>query len=128
MDNNASRELLLEHYKSPANLGKPSNYSHEHKLVNRNCGDEIIVYLSVVAGKLEKVNYEVTACALCTASASILSEELAGQDLSHVEKLEQNYLEELLGSQLSINRVKCALLPLRAIQQAAGLREKASNF
>lgn len=122
------REFLLEHYQNPANTGKPDSYSHSHTLVNRSCGDEITVYVSFTNGKVNDIHYEISGCALSIATSSILSQELVGKSLDEVKILNENFLEELLHTKLSINRVKCALLPLRAIQQAIGAADKSDNI
>lgn len=129
MSNNPlDREILAENYRHPQNTGKPERFTHRHDLANRTCGDEISVYLHVTSDTLQKINYEARACALCIASASILSQELVNMPLEELAKWEETDVEKLLDSQLSISRVKCALLPLRAIQQALGLRPPAAEF
>lgn len=129
MSNNPlAREILAENYRHPQNTGKPEHFTHSHDLANRTCGDEITVYLNVKNDTLASVNYDARACALCIASASILSQELVNMPLTELAKWEETDVEKLLDSQLSISRVKCALLPLRAIQQALGLRPAAAEF
>jgi nitrogen fixation NifU-like protein len=115
---NAIREFVLENYKSPVNRGKPEAYTHSATHLNRSCGDEIEVYLTVVAGKVTSIHYEVRGCALTIATASILSQELQSQAVKDIDVHNQDYLEELLETKLSLGRVKCALLPLEAIKKA----------
>lgn len=126
--NPLQRELLLENYREPQNNFKPDSYTHSHVLKNLSCGDEIVVYLTLKDGIITAVNYEVRACALAIATASILSQELVGKTLVDITSLDEKYLNQLLETELTISRVKCALLPLRALQQAAELTEKVSDF
>lgn len=129
MDNNPlAREILAENYRQPQNLGKPEHFTHSHELANRSCGDEMNVYLTVTDGVVQSINYEIKACALTVATASLLSQELAGKTLTEIKSWEQTEIEDLIGTKLSLSRVKCALLPLRGIQQALDLQPKASDF
>jgi nitrogen fixation NifU-like protein len=57
------------------------------------------------------------------ASASILSEELVGQKISEIRKLDSKYILKLLGIVLTPSRLKCALLPLEAMKIALNLDE-----
>lgn len=130
MDNSnpLQREIILENYRNPENNFIPDNYTHSHELKNLSCGDEITVYLSIEGETLKKINYQTRSCAICTASASILSQALENESLGNVKNLNEAYVEEVIGAKLSISRVKCALLPLRAIQQAANLQTQVAHF
>jgi len=129
MDNpNLAREIILENYKNPQNNSLPFTYTHTHTLVNRTCGDEITVYISVRDSQIVSINYLLRGCAITTASASLQSIELVGKNLTEVSTLDQDYVEELLNIKLSLSRVKCALLPLSAIQQALNLKEHSEVF
>lgn len=119
-----TRQLIIDNYRAPENRGKPESFTHSHKLANRTCGDEIEVYLTIEDQHITKLNYEVKGCALSIAAASLISQDLPGLDIAQIKDLDENYIEELLETKLSIGRVKCGLLPLQAIQQAAELVEK----
>ena len=41
------QDIILEHGKSPRNLGKCEGYSHEAKGYNPLCGDKVHVYLKL---------------------------------------------------------------------------------
>ena len=44
------QDIILEHGKSPRNLGKCEGYSHEAKGYNPLCGDKVHVYLKLNKG------------------------------------------------------------------------------
>lgn len=113
-----SRELILENYKNPINIGKPDKYTHSAVQINRSCGDEVEVFLSVKNDQIEAANYEITGCALSIASASIISEALIGMKKLEVSSLDDKFVEKQLGSELTINRKKCATLAFLAFQAA----------
>jgi nitrogen fixation NifU-like protein len=120
------REILLENYKNPINNFKPEVYTHKHKLDNSSCGDEITVYVEIddSGTELKKVHYEIRACALSVASASLLSEELKGVKIAELNRWSKEEVEKVIGTKLSTARIKCGMLPLEAIKQAIGLIEK----
>ena len=45
------QDIILEHGKSPRNLGKCKGYSHEAKGYNPLCGDKVHIYLKFDNGK-----------------------------------------------------------------------------
>jgi len=69
------QDIILEHGKSPRNLGKSKGYSHEAKGYNPLCGDKVHVYLkSDNKKKVENLTFEGDGCAISLASASIMTE------------------------------------------------------
>lgn len=105
---NIYSDILLDHAKHPRNVGK---FSDAKKVTETNvsCGDSITVYV-----KNKKVKYEIEGCAVATASASLLSEI----NLIKLKKMTEKDLVKVLGFELTPARVKCATLPLLAIQKA----------
>ena len=41
------QDIILEHGKSPRNLGKCKGYNHDAKGYNPLCGDKVLVYLKL---------------------------------------------------------------------------------
>ena len=112
------RENILDHYKRPRNRGKmagPDSSAHD---TNPLCGDEISMFLKVKGGKLEDVKFEGTACAICIASASMLTEEAMGRGMEEARKLGKERLLSLVGIDPGPARLKCALLPLKVFKLA----------
>lgn len=105
---NLYNDLLLDHAKHPRNVGKFSNAKKASE-INLSCGDSITVYV-----KNKKIKYEIEGCAVATASASLLSEI----NLIKLKKMTEKDLIKVLGFELTPARLKCAMLPLAAIQKA----------
>ncbi|OGY92261.1 MAG: hypothetical protein A3H70_03405 [Candidatus Komeilibacteria bacterium RIFCSPLOWO2_02_FULL_48_11] len=57
-----------------------------------------------------------TACAISTASASLFTEFLKNKTCAELEAINENAIYELLGAEINPGRVKCALLPLMALE------------
>lgn len=118
---NIYQQQILEHYHQPQNSGKPGDYTHTLRLENLSCGDEITVYLTVKNETITDIHYEASGCAISVASASMLSEDLKGKSIPDIQALSVGDVLKLLGIELTTSRLKCADLPLQAIQKAVKL-------
>ena len=87
------QDIILEHGKSPRNLGKCEGYSHEAKGYNPLCGDKIHVYLKLnEKKKIEDASFEGSGCAISTASASIMTDLVKGKEESEVKEIVKDFL------------------------------------
>jgi nitrogen fixation NifU-like protein len=114
------RENILDHYKRPRNWGTldPADLEFEDK--NPSCGDQLKVTMRVdVAGVVTDVRFDGHGCAISQSSASMASEELVGMTVDELRALDQDFILELLGIDISATRIKCALLSLKIIKSAA---------
>ena len=112
------REEILQHYQHPRNAGKPATFTHTAKKDNPFCGDEIEVFLMIDNGVIKDIHFVAKGCAISIASASMLSERLCGLRVKRVNELKTTNILKLMKIQLTPTRLKCALLPLEAIQTA----------
>lgn len=110
-------EDILEHYKHPQNFGLLPHATYTRKEHNPTCGDTFTFSVHVNEdGKIDAVGFDGEGCAISTASASLLTEELKGKSLNEVKQMtKDNILEMLGGIELGPTRLKCALLPLQAV-------------
>ncbi|HLC47295.1 MAG TPA: SUF system NifU family Fe-S cluster assembly protein [Candidatus Nanoarchaeia archaeon] len=120
MDNAAMyRENILEHYQHPNNKGRLIGATCEHRAHNPLCGDDITIQLKIKGGKVEDVKFNGIGCAINTAAASLLTDSVKGKKVSEIMKLKKEDVISLLQIDISPVRLKCALLPLEALQAAA---------
>lgn len=115
---NIYKKIILENYNNPKNFGKLSKFTNSYTAENTLCGDEITVYLKINKSKIEKISFEATGCAISIASASLLFELAKGKSLSYIKNLKSDNVKRLLNIELGPSRLKCALLPLEALQKA----------
>lgn len=110
------RENILDHAKHRRNWGllDPNNFDHaEH---NPLCGDSLRLTLQIdEAGIIQAVGWEGNGCAISQASASMLGEHLVGMRFEDAKKLDKQFIFDLIGISLTINRVKCATLSLKTL-------------
>ena len=139
------QDIILEHGKSPRNLGKCEGYSHEAKGYNPLCGDKVHVYLKLHNGKkVEDLTFEGEGCAISLASASIMTELVKGKSfeeakeimdafinmIKNTSEIQSNHLDEdqktklmsLSGVKQFPMRVKCATLSWHTLSSA--IKEK----
>jgi len=117
------RENILEHYKHPHNWSPPADELERVDLefhdMNPLCGDELTVQLAVGEDeRIEDVRFEGHGCAISTAAASMASDEIKGRTVSEVMALDRSFILDLLGIEISAQRMKCALLALKVIKSA----------
>lgn len=122
------RAIIMDHYENPRCRKTPEDLENYRK-INMNssgCVDDIWVYLKVENEIVEEVYWEGEACAISTASTSIMCEMMQGKNIDDAlyiideyKKMidEQNYDESVLGEALVFMntskqpaRIKCATL------------------
>jgi len=133
MDNELYQEVLLQHSKRPRNFGPLENATHAADGHNALCGDEISVALRIGNGTVEEAKFTGSACAICTASASIMTGEVKGLTCNAVGTLAGKFrqlakdgnapdipmkLQVLGGVHQFPQRVKCAVLPWETLVSA----------
>lgn len=112
------RENILDHYKHPRNFGHLDGANVSSEEINMSCGDKIRMEIILDNKQILDIRFSGEGCAINQASASMLTEKVKGMRAEDVMKLDLKYIEGLLGTSLTPSRVKCALLPLEAIQKA----------
>lgn len=113
------KEEILDHYKYPRNFGELSDATHRASKTNASCGDKVSFSLKVKDGVIEEVGWEGEGCAVSTAVASMLSEELVGKGLEEVNMWDEKKVFSLVG-EVGPGRIKCAMLPLVAVKTLVG--------
>ncbi|MCY3778812.1 MAG: iron-sulfur cluster assembly scaffold protein [Chloroflexi bacterium] len=110
------RELILDHARNQRNWGllEPNDFDHEE--CNPLCGDRLRLTIRLHEdGTISEVGWDGEGCAISQASASMFGEEIIGIALDDARQINKQQLLDNIGLQLSINRVKCALLPLKVL-------------
>ncbi len=110
-------EIILDHFENPRNRGFIVNSTKSCHVSNPLCGDKINMAIKVDKEKVADIKFEGAGCAISTAAASMLTEYVKGRKVADLKKLNQKSMIKLLGIELGVNRIKCALLPLEALHK-----------
>jgi nitrogen fixation NifU-like protein len=110
--------VVVEHYKHPRNQRPLAAPTHAHEGVNPLCGDRLRVELQVLDGTLADAAFQASACAIATASASLLTERVRGRSVSEFAQLSDEEIVAALGAGVPQTRYRCATLALHVMRQA----------
>lgn len=108
---------LLDHARASRWRGELSTATHHVRQRNLTCGDEVALAIQLRGGIIEDIRFQGRGCFVSQAAASLLCERIIGQS---TEYLQCSSVPELLGfdpKQLSMNRQRCCLLAVQALQQ-----------
>ena len=130
------QEVILDHSRRPRNFGELPDASVKVHGDNPACGDEIHLAVKFDGnGGLEEIKFTGHGCAISQASASLMTMKLKGKSRADVELMLRAFhelvtsetndapkslgdLEVMRGVRKFPQRVKCAMLPWRAVEQA----------
>jgi len=122
------QDIIVDHNRSPRNFRKIDPSDRKAQGFNPLCGDKLEVYLTLEGDRLKDVAFQGSGCAISVASASLMSEAVAGKSLAEtremfeqvhhmltgreeiVDPLELGKLAALAGVRAYPSRVKCASL------------------
>jgi len=125
------QEVILEHGKNPRNFHACDDATNEARGNNPLCGDQLVIYLKLDdERRVVDVSFVGKGCAICMASASMMTEVLKGRSQAEAEALYEAFhdmctgeenghelpddvekLQVLSGVREFPTRVKCATLP-----------------
>lgn len=110
--------VVVAHYRRPLNARTLTAPTHAHEGTNPLCGDRLRIEVEVHDHRLADVGFQASACAIATASASLLTERVRGVTTADVATLTEAEVIEALGAGVPIARRACATLPLRVLREA----------
>ena len=117
------QDIILEHGKSPRNLGKCEGYNYDATGYNPLCGDKVHVYLKLNnEKKVENLTFEGEGCAISLASASIMTELVQGKSFRQAKDIMNSFLNmikensEIKSTHLD-NDQKTKLMSLSGVKQ-----------
>ena len=114
------REQIIDLYENPLNFGPLDSPDFSYEEDNPLCGDVIRISVQLDDNDhIVDVMWEGEGCAISQASASLLTEEIKGFSVDEVKEFSKEQLLDLLGIQLSMTRIKCALLSLKVLKAGA---------
>lgn len=114
----AFRTVVLEHFRRPRNRGPLADANVSIEGANPLCGDRIRIQLRANDDTIVDARFTADACAICIASASLLTEHVRGMRLSDARSVDIDWLHESLEGEPPPGRRRCAILPLDTMRRA----------
>lgn len=128
------REVILDHFRSPRNVGELPGAPIHAEGNNPLCGDQMAFWATLNGERITQAHFVGKGCAISQAAGSMLTEQLQGKTLPEAEALirsmkglmqgqapppnvELGDLEALGGVRKFPVRVKCAALSWNVLEQ-----------
>lgn len=129
------QDVVLEHSRRPRNFGPLDGAARRAEGHNPLCGDRMTVHVRVSDRIVTRATFEGVGCAICIASASLMTEVVTGKTIAEVDALQRHVhdlvtagahpptddsgaLSALAGVRKFPVRAKCALLPWHTLHAA----------
>lgn len=128
------QELIIDHGRHPRNFSELPQATHRKEGYNPLCGDKVTIYAVEKNGVLEKITFQGCGCAISMASASLMTQILAGKSLEVAQEIFGKFHDVVTGKvaadeqlgKLAVlagvkdypSRVKCATLCWHTLQAA----------
>ena len=131
------QEVILDHNRKPRNWGAIVDANRHADGHNPLCGDHIKLSMNVADDKIEAIAFEGHGCAICKASASMMTGAVKGKSVKDAETMVEEFRGMATGTldpdstdhhlgKLKIfagvkdlpSRVKCAILPWHTLHAA----------
>jgi len=131
------QEVILDHNRKPRNWGKLPDATHRAEGVNPLCGDRLELDVKVANDAVEAIAFEGESCAICKASASMMTTAVKGKPRANAEQLIREFRDMATGTLDTVKeehhlgrltvfsgvrdlptRVKCAILPWHTLHAA----------
>ncbi len=124
MENFYSKKVM-QHFKSPKNMGEMKNADGIGKIGNPRCGDVLWLYIKVAKKKIKgkekeyikDIKFQTMGCIAAISVSSILTEMVKGKTLEEAKKINNNEIVKKLGG-LPIIKYHCSLLGAQALHKA----------
>jgi len=117
---------IVEHFRRPRNYGALPNATSDAEGVNPLCGDRVrVAVLMDAEGAIAVARFTANACAICVASASLLTEHVRGMPRTDAARLTDDDALKLLGDAIPAARRRCGTLPVEALRRAIASVEEA---
>jgi len=81
------QQVILDHNRKPKNFHALPGANRKAQGYNPLCGDQITVYAKVEDGVIRDVAFEGSGCAISKASASMMTDGVAGKSEAEAERL-----------------------------------------
>jgi nitrogen fixation protein NifU and related proteins len=85
------QEVIIDHSRKPRNFRRLADANRTAQGHNPLCGDRITVDLKLQQDQVTDLGFQGAGCAICTASASLMTEGVKGKTIEEAERLFEDF-------------------------------------
>jgi len=111
-------DVIRERWRRPRFRGELPGATATAEDVNPLCGDRVRMQLRVEDGRVRAVRFAGDSCAICTASADVVAELVAGRSRGDAAALTASDVLAVLQADVRPTRMRCVTLPLTVLARA----------
>ena len=111
-------DVIRERWRRPRHRGDLANATAVAEDVNPLCGDRVRLAVRVENGAVADARFSGDSCAICTASADVVSELATGRSTTDAARLGTADVLEVLRADVRPTRMRCVTLPISVLGMA----------
>jgi nitrogen fixation NifU-like protein len=112
--------VVLEHFRRPRNQRTLERATAAHEGFNKQCGDRVRIELELDDDTIRAAAFTANACAICIASASLLTERVQGASVEVALAIHDDEAFAAIGEDVPRGRHNCVTLPWETLRRALG--------
>jgi len=113
----AYSEKVMDHFRSPRNVGEIENPDGVGKVGNPVCGDIMELYIKVKDGVIADAKFKTFGCGAAIATSSMVTELVKNKTVEEALKISNRAVAEALGGLPPI-KMHCSVLAEEALKKA----------
>jgi nitrogen fixation NifU-like protein len=113
-------DAIRERWRRPRFRGDLPGATGMAEDVNPLCGDRVRMQVKMADGRVSAARFAGDSCAICTASADVLSELIEGRSRAEATALGAADVLEILRADVRPTRMRCVTLPISVLAKALG--------
>ncbi|MCX5853624.1 MAG: Fe-S cluster assembly scaffold protein NifU [Deltaproteobacteria bacterium] len=113
----AYSEKVMDHFRSPRNVGEIENPDGVGKVGNPVCGDIMELYIKVKDGVITDAKFKTFGCGAAIATSSMVTELVKNKTVEEALKISNRAVAEALGGLPPI-KMHCSVLAEEALKKA----------
>ena len=122
-ENEMYSDKVLEHFKSPRNVGEIPDADGVGKVGNPVCGDVMFIYIKVKGDIITDIKFKTLGCGSAIATSSMITEMARGKTLEEAKKISRGDVAEALDG-LPPQKMHCSNLASDGLKAAIEDYEK----
>ncbi|HEV8141709.1 MAG TPA: iron-sulfur cluster assembly scaffold protein [Methylomirabilota bacterium] len=111
-------DVIRQRWRKPRHRGELPDATAVAEDVNPLCGDRVRVAVRVEDGAVAEARFSGDSCAICTASADVVTELAMGRSTADAARLGTDDVLEVLRAEVRPTRMRCVTLPISVLGMA----------